>query len=288
MNQQLIERIVGEILAKLNLSETESATTLPTNAFPIDVSARHIHLSQEHLEVLFGKGYELTKKIDLSQPNQFAANETVVIAGPKGSIERVRVLGPARALTQVEVSFTDAFKLGVKAPIRESGDVAGSAAFTVIGPKGSLNLEEGLIVAQAHIHMEPKDAARLNVSNNEFVNVEVDGNRPITFRKVKIRVSDRYRLEMHIDTDEANAGFIGKGAIGRIIRSGEESSPTDAREEIREILVNKQYLFKKKLLSKDDLREIEESEILIEKGTIVTALAYDVARELGKSILVRQ
>lgn len=288
MNQQLIDRIVGEILEKLNIPGATPTSTLPLNAFPIAVSARHIHLSQEHVEVLFGKGYELTKKVDLSQPNQFAANETVVIAGPKGSIERVRVLGPARALTQAEVSFTDAFKLGVKAPIRESGDVAGSAPFTIVGPKGSLNLDEGLIIAQAHIHMEPKDAARLNVSDNEFVNVEVDGTRPITFRKVKIRVSDRYRLEMHIDTDEANAGFIGQGAIGRIIRPGEETSPVDAKEEIREILVNKQYLFKKKLLSRDDLREIEESEIIIEKGTIVTALAYDVARELGKSISVRQ
>lgn len=287
MNQQLIEKIVGEILEKLNLAETEQMQGIPANAFPIAVSARHIHLSQEHVEVLFGKGYELTKKADLSQPGQFAANETVVIAGPRGSIERVRVLGPARALTQAEVSWTDAMKLGVKPPLRESGDIEGSGAFTIIGPKASLNLEQGLIIAQAHIHMEPKDAARLNVSNNEFVTVEVDGKRPIAFKKVKIRVSDRYRLEMHIDTDEANAGLIGAGAIGRIIRPGEEPSPVKAGEGIREILEKKQYLFKKKLLSKDDLREIEENEIIIQKGTIVTALAYDVARELGKTISVR-
>src|SRR6185437_10523907 len=114
--------------------------------------------SQEHVEALFGKGYELTKKADLSQPNQFAANETVVIAGPKGSIERVRVLGPARSLTQAEVSWTDAMKLGVKPPLRESGNIKDSGAFTLIGPKGSLYLEEGLIIAQAHIHMEPQDA----------------------------------------------------------------------------------------------------------------------------------
>lgn len=287
MNQQLIEKIVGEILAKLNLGETEQQV-LPTDAFPIAVSARHVHLSQEHVEILFGKGYELTKKADLSQPGQFASNETVVIAGPRGSIERVRVLGPARSLTQAEVSWTDALKLGVKPPLRESGNIAGSGAFTIIGPEASLNLNEGLIVAQAHIHMEPQDAARLNVSDNEYVTVEVEGSRPIAFKKVKIRVSDRYRLEMHIDTDEANAGLIGPGAIGRIVRPGEERTPERAGNEIREILEKKQFEFKKKLLSKDDLREIEENEIIIQKGTIVTALAYDVARELGKTISVRQ
>lgn len=287
MNQQLIEKIVGEILEKLNVKENEQAQNLPINAFPIAVSARHVHLSQEHVEALFGKGYELTKKADLSQPNQFAANETVVIAGPKGSIERVRVLGPARSLTQAEVSWTDALKLGVKPPLRESGDIVSSGAFTLIGPEASLNLHEGLIVAQAHIHMEPEDAQRLNVSDNEYVAVEVDGARPITYNKVKIRVSDRYRLEMHIDTDEANAGLISAGAIGRIVKPGEETPNMNAGNEIREILEKKQYLFKKKLLSKDDLREIKENEIIIQKGTIVTALAYDVARELGKSISVR-
>ena len=121
MDQQLIEKIVGEVLGQLTKAEVPQTQALPSNAIPIAVSARHVHLSQEHVEALFGKGYELTKKADLSQPNQFAANETVNIAGPKGSIERVRVLGPARSLTQAEVSWTDAMKLGVKPPLRESG-----------------------------------------------------------------------------------------------------------------------------------------------------------------------
>lgn len=284
MDQQLIEKIVGEVLGQL--SKVEQAT--PTNGIPIAVSARHVHLSPQHVEALFGKGYELTKKADLSQPNQFAANETVVIAGPRGSIERVRVLGPARSLTQAEVSWTDAMKLGVKPPLRESGDIDRSGAFTLIGPKGSLFLEEGLIIAQAHIHMAPEDANRFDVQNGEHVTVEIDGIRPVAYRNVKIRVSEKYRLEMHIDTDEANAGMISKGAIGQIVRSVNDNSSVKMESVVTAKPVKRQYEFNKKLLSNDDMRGIEETEIVIAKGTIVTALARDTARELGKSISVRK
>lgn len=288
MDQQLIEKIVEEVLGQLTKAETPQTQALPTNAIPIAVSARHVHLSQEHVEALFGEGYQLTKKADLSQPNQFAANETVIIAGPKGSIERVRVLGPARSLTQVEVSWTDAMKLGVKPPLRESGNIKDSGACTLIGPKGSLYLNEGLIVAQAHIHMGPMDATRLGVRDSEYVTVEVDGVRPIAYRNVKIRVSERYRLEMHIDTDEANAGFIAKGAIGRVIRAGEERTRFVPETAVPEVTVKQHHDFKKKLLSNDDVRGIAETEIIVEKGTIVTALARDTARELGKSISFRK
>jgi len=290
MDQQLIEKIVGEVLGQLSKAEIEpqQALVLPADTIPIAVSARHVHLSQEHVEILFGKGYELTKKADLSQPNQFAANETVVIAGPRGSIERVRVLGPARSLTQAEVSWTDAMKLGVKPPLRESGNIAGSGAFTLIGAKASLYLDEGLIIAQAHIHMQPKDATQLGVQNGEYVTVEVDGIRPIAYRNVKIRVSERYRLEMHIDTDEANAGLITQGTLGQVIRSGEARSSVLVENKTPMIAANKQHDFKKKLLSNDDVREIEETEIIVQKGTIVTALARDTARDLGKSISVRK
>lgn len=286
MNQQLIEKIVGEVLEQLGKVDE----SLPNDSIPIAVSARHVHLSPHHVEVLFGKGYELTKKADLSQPNQFAANETVVIAGPKGSIERVRVLGPARSLTQVEVSWTDAMKLGVNAPLRESGDIEGSAAITIIGPKGSLFLEEGLIIAQAHIHMAPQDAARLDVQNGEYVTVEADSIRPIAYRNVKIRVSDKYRLEMHIDTDEANAAFISKGAVGRLIKTGQ--AYTNAHLSTPQVMEQKKdnsvVHFQKKLLSKDDIKEVKAKEIVLEKGTIITALARDTARELGVSISFRK
>ena len=290
MDQKLIEKIVGEVLGQLTTTKNEPKQTsvLPVNSIPIAVSARHVHLSQEHVEILFGKGYELTKKADLSQPNQFAANETVVIAGPKGSIERVRVLGPARSLTQAEVSWTDAMKLGVKPPLRESGNIAGSGACTLIGTKASLYLDEGLIIAQAHIHMQPHDAAQLGVQNGEYVTVEVAGIRPIAYRNVLIRVSERYRLEMHIDTDEANAGLITQGTVGHVIRSGEAHSNVKVEIKTPKIAAIKPHDFKKKLLSNDDVRGIEETEIVVEKGTIVTALARDTARDLGKSISVRK
>ncbi|MCG3087162.1 phosphate propanoyltransferase [Sporosarcina cyprini] len=288
MDQQLIERIVGEVLGQLS----KDVSPMPAHAVPIAVSARHVHLKPEHVEALFGKGYELTKRSDLSQPGQFASNETVVVAGPKGSIERVRILGPARSLSQVEVSFTDAMKLGVKPPLRESGDIEGSAGITLIGPNGSIYLEEGLIVAQAHIHMAPGDASRFGVQNGEYVTVEVDGIRPVSFRNVKIRVSERYRLEMHIDTDEANAGFITQGTIGRLVKPGAENGETARTEnhvpQSAPQPVNKPYEFKKKLLSNEDIRSIQEQDILLEKGTIVTALAKDTARELGKTISFRK
>nr|WP_317853548.1 phosphate propanoyltransferase [Neobacillus sp. Marseille-Q6967] len=188
---------------------------------PIGVSARHCHFNEKDLETLFGKGYQLTKKTDLLQPGQFAANETVTIAGPKGSIERVRVLGPLRNATQVEVSQTDAMKLGLNPPIRESGNLQGSSPITIIGPKGSIYLEEGLIIAQAHIHMPPDVARQLHVQDGDYIKVEIDNPiRPISFEKVRIRISSKYVLEMHIDTDEANAGFIKSGQKGKIINAG--------------------------------------------------------------------
>lgn len=183
---------------------------------PVAVSARHIHLSREHLDILFGEGYELNKRADLSQPGQFAAEETVKISTPKSEFASVRVLGPCRPASQVEISWTDAMKLGVRPPLRESGDIKGSAPVTITGPNGTVELEEGLIIAKAHVHMTPADAEKFNVTNGQIVTVEVGGERPVAFKNVVIRVSESYALEMHIDTDEANAGFIGKGATGDI------------------------------------------------------------------------
>ncbi|BAQ08889.1 propanediol utilization protein [Bacillus sp. OxB-1] len=213
MDRQWIEKVVADVT--VHLRETVAAAS-PDIVIPVAVSARHVHLSLEDVGALFGEGYELTKRRELSQPGQFVSNETVVIAGPKGSLEHVRVLGPARKLTQAEISRTDAMKIGLRPPIRESGNIKGSASCTLIGPAGSVSLPEGLIIAQAHIHMSPRDAKNFGVIDGEFVTVEVSGERPLTIDKVLIRVSDRYRLEMHIDTDEANAGFIRSGAPGRI------------------------------------------------------------------------
>lgn len=212
MNEHAIQSIVDEVLAKLN------GATANHSSVPMAVSARHCHLSKSDLESLFGEGYELTKKADLSQPGQFAANETITIVGPRGSIEKVRILGPARHITQVEVSRTDSVKLGLKPPLRESGDIEGSAPITLVGPRGSIYKSEGLIIAQAHIHMNPEDAASFGVENGEYVKIEVDGERPVTLGKVLIRVSTRYKLEMHVDTDEANAGLITGKTMGKLIK----------------------------------------------------------------------
>ncbi|MBS4210955.1 phosphate propanoyltransferase [Neobacillus rhizophilus] len=214
MKEEITQRIIEEVLRRLQQKPHDEAS------IPIGVSGRHCHLKEKDLEFLFGTGYQLTKKADLSLPGQFAANETVIIAGPKGSIERVRVLGPLRSETQVEISQTDAIKLGLKPPIRESGNLKGSSPVTIIGPNGSLFLENGLIIAHAHIHMPPEDAATFNVEDGEYVAVQTDNPmRPIRFERVQIRVSPKYNLEMHIDTDEANAGFIVSGHTGRLVKA---------------------------------------------------------------------
>lgn len=175
---------------------------------PVGVSARHVHLTQEHIETLFGKGYQLTRKKDL-MGGQFASNECCTIAGLKlRAIENVRILGPARKVTQVEISSTDARKLGICVPVRESGDIAGSAPIAIVGPKGAVYCEEGCIVAARHIHMSPSDAAACGVADGDYVSVKVDNERGTTFDKVKIRVDESFTLEMHIDTDEANASEI--------------------------------------------------------------------------------
>lgn len=287
MQEQLVQKIVEEVLQQVLKNQPSPHDD---GKIPIGVSARHVHLAQAEVEQLFGENYQLTPKFELSQPGQFAAEETVVIAGPKGSIERVRILGPARTLTQVEVSWTDAMKLGVEPPLRVSGDIKGSSPVTLIGPKGSAVLTEGLIIAQAHIHMSPSDGLRFQVVDGQSVQIKVQGIRPITLSNVLIRVSERYRLEMHIDTDEANAGLIQQGALAEII-NGQAIEAITVKE--RPLVVKQPpvkqsvYHFDKKLLSQVEVLEIEAQEIVVPKKTIVTALAYDKLRELNKKLTIR-
>jgi putative phosphotransacetylase len=186
------------------------------NEIPIAVSNRHIHLSQIAVDRLFGKDYQLTKLKDLSQPGQYAAKETVTLIGPKGKLQKVRVLGPARGDTQAEISLTDGYSIGQVPPIRDSGDIEGTPGITIQGPKGQMKIDKGLICAARHIHMHTTDAEKFNVENGERVQVQVDGVRGVTFDQVLIRVSERYALEMHIDTDEANAAQIKNGQLGVI------------------------------------------------------------------------
>jgi putative phosphotransacetylase len=173
--------------------------------FMVETSARHVHLSQEDLETLFGKGYELTVKKELSQPGQFASNEKVTVVGERGE-KAMSVLGPVRSQSQVEVSLTDARSLGLKALVRESGDLEGTAGCVLKGPKGEVKLEKGVIAAKRHIHMTPEDAKNFGVENGQIVSVAVETNgRSLVFGDTVIRVSDKYKLAMHIDTDESNA-----------------------------------------------------------------------------------
>lgn len=186
---------------------------------PVGVSNRHIHLSQEHLEILFGKGYELTKLKDLSQPGQYACKEQLTLIGPSlKAIEGVRVLGPVRKESQVEISRTDSFTLKVKPPVRESGKIEGSAPVTIVGPKGIVTLKEGCILANRHIHMSLEDGKKFGVKDGEYVAVQTKGDgKRTTLYDVQVRVSDKFALEMHLDTDDANACGIGNGCKVKIV-----------------------------------------------------------------------
>jgi len=184
----------------------------------IEGSGRHIHLSQADLETLFGKGFELEVKKYLSQPGEFASNSRVDVIGPKGEVKGVMILGPTRAQTQVEVSFTDARILGLAAPIRESGKLAGSAPCTLVGPAGKVALPEGVIVAKRHIHLVPEDAEKFGVVDQEIVMVKTEGDRALVFDEVVVRVSPKYASYMHVDYDEINAGGLFGEVTGLIVK----------------------------------------------------------------------
>ena len=183
----------------------------------VETSARHIHVSREHLDILFGEGYELTKKKDLSQPGQYACAERVDVVGPKKTLPGVSILGPVRPSTQVELSLTDARSIGVVAPIRESGDIAGTGACKLVGPCGEVEIAEGVIAAKRHIHMTTADAAEMGLTDKQIVSVKIASEgRETIYGDVVVRVSDKFALAMHIDTDEANAACA--GTVGEIIK----------------------------------------------------------------------
>ena len=188
------------------------------NEINIETSARHIHVSAADLEKLFGAGYALTPKKDLSQPGQYACNEKVTVKGPKGEL-KMSILGPTRKQTQVEISLTDARAIGLKVPIRESGDLAGSAGCTIVGPAGEVTIEEGVVAAKRHIHLSVDEAAALDVTDKQIVKVQIDSKeRSIIFGDVVVRVNKDYRNAMHIDTDESNAAGCGREVYGEIVK----------------------------------------------------------------------
>lgn len=190
------------------------------NQVLVEISARHVHLSKEDLEVLFGEGYELTVKKMLSQPGQYACEERVRVVGTKGEFPAVSILGPTRKETQIELSLTDARSIGVAAPVRESGDLEGSGACKLVGPAGEIELAQGVVAAKRHIHATTKDAEELGIENGQIVSVEIptSNGRNLTFGDVVVRVSDSYALAMHIDTDEANAAGMAPNTMGTIVK----------------------------------------------------------------------
>lgn len=202
---QLVTRLVIEELEKFQRS------------VPIGVSNRHIHLDRKDMDILFGQDSELTFKKELGQPGQYACEETVTLHGPKGELSRVRVLGPLRSESQVEISVTDGFALGVRPPIRESGKLEGTPGVTIVGPKGSIEKDTGTIAALRHIHLTPEDAQRMGVKDKQMVKVEIGGLRGGIFHNVLIRVSEQFAPEMHIDVDEANAFGVKNGDRAYII-----------------------------------------------------------------------
>lgn len=178
---------------------------------PVGISNKHLHVSQKDLETLFGEGHQLTPTKDLGQPGQYACDETVEISGPKGFFKKVRILGPVRSETQVEVSLTDAIQLGIKPPVRDSGDLKDTPGLTLVGPAGKVELDHGVIVASRHIHMDPETAEKYGLSDKDIVNVKVGGSRGVIFDQVLVRVRGDFALEMHVDTDEGNASMLANG-----------------------------------------------------------------------------
>jgi len=214
-NVEMITEAIMEALKSRKIAGSGQTCTSGCRAdlgemeVPVGISNHHVHLSQQDLETCFGKGHQLESIKDLTQPGQFACKETVTLCGPKGALEKIRVLGPVRKESQVELLASDNFKLGIKAPLRLSGDLDGSAGVTVVGPCGSVFLKQGAIIAKRHIHMLPEDAARYGVTDGQMVSIEVPGDRGGVYGNVMVRVTDTSALDCHIDTEEANAMGLG-------------------------------------------------------------------------------
>ena len=232
-DQALVELITRRVVNRLTTNQACSGCALRTcdagnracdvisqqQQIPVGVSARHAHVTQEHLEILYGVGHQLTVYAPLYQPGAFAANETVTIVGKRmRAIEAVRILGPVRDYSQVEVAQTEAIRLGLNPPIRDSGDLAGAEPITFIGPAGSLYLEEGAICATRHIHMTPQDAVSLGIGEEDLLKVHFRGERALTFENVRPKISEGYVLQMHLDTDDANAAGLKGGEPVEIVR----------------------------------------------------------------------
>ncbi len=290
MDVSTIGKIVSAILSKLTGYGYNSIQDRPV---PIGVSNRHLHLSRADIDRLFGPGYQLTPMKDLSQTGQYAAKETVMVAGPKGAYEAVRILGPERRQSQVEIMRSDCYKLGLQAPLRESGKVAGSGGVTLVGPKGSVCLKEGLIVARRHVHMPPADAAHYGLQDGEIVALRCGGERGMVLENVIVRVDPSFVLEAHLDMDEANCADLKNGDPAFIIRGAFQDTPVrtvqpaaPAAGEAPKAEPAAPRRTAVTLVTEDIVKAAARTgeSIYAAKGAVITPLAKDAIRELGVEI----
>lgn len=285
--EQDIRAMVESVLQGLGAKASQPASAASCGSccadpFPVEVSARHVHLTREAVELLFGPGHQLGKKKMLSQPGEFLSEERVKLVTPKGQIDNVAVLGPERKAVQVELSATDAKSLGLKAPVNLSGDLTGAADVVIIGPAGILKADGSVIIAKAHLHLTPADAQHYGLSDGQIISVCIDSPRPITLNGVVARVRSDMALAMHIDFDEANAGMVGSGATGTIcgVSSCCSSAPTPAPAAIQPA-APQPFLVTKKLITETDAKALKDGVghggcITVAKGTLVTPAAKDV------------
>ena len=285
--EQDIRAMVESVLQGLGAKASQPASAASCGSccadpFPVEVSARHVHLTREAVELLFGPGHQLGKKKMLSQPGEFLSEERVKLVTPKGQIDNVAVLGPERKAVQVELSATDAKSLGLKAPVNLSGDLTGAADVVIIGPAGILKADGSVIIAKAHLHLTPADAQHYGLSDGQIISVCIDSPRPITLTGVVARVRSDMALAMHIDFDEANAGMVGSGATGTIcgVSSCCGSAPAPAPAAIQPA-APQPFLVTKKLITETDAKALKDGVghggcITVAKGTLVTPAAKDV------------
>ena len=288
-NEKDIRDMVESVLNNLGAVKSAGQGSVPAaqcgtcccDPFPVEVSARHVHLTREAVDVLFGAGHQLGKKKMLSQPGEFLSEERVKLVTPKGQIDNVAVLGPERKAVQVELSATDAKSLGLKAPVNLSGDLTGAADVVIIGPNGVLKADGTVIIAKAHLHLTPADAQHYGLRDGQIISVRIDSSRPITLNGVVARVRSDMALAMHIDFDEANAGSVGPNATGTLCGIESCCSPAPAAQAVCQPAAPQPFLVTKKLITEEDAKQLKEGVgsggcITIPKGTLVTPAARDV------------
>lgn len=294
MNREQITELIFSVLSEYDIRKQQEEWQLE---IPVEASARHVHLTEEAIHILFGEGASLTVDRPLSQPGQFLSKERVTLVTQKGKIDQVAVLGPTRPAVQVELSNTDCRQLGIQAPVRLSGDLTGAASVYLVGPKGMMEARESAIVAQAHIHFPPEEAKRAGIQDKEEVSVTIESERKITLERVICRISSQSGLAMHIDLDEANACLLPKNGIGKIkIKERSKKSRQNSRKESqkeppKEVLVTEgslPYLVGGRLVTEAAARQLAADagkELRISDEIILTPSAKDVLRHAGVNVL---